>query len=551
MSNACKGCTYYSCGTQMLKLVIKMQFDKIAVEIRMINCQTQILGVILVCIAIIILMIHQRRKNRYFYDIGITCAPTWPVLGAFPSIMWKGILQHDIDSIQQHGKLFGYFLGNMPTLVVSDPDIIKEIFIKQFNKFPYRMQALYISKWWDNGVVMAVGDHWKYLRSILSRTFSTSKLKQIQPVVERHLGILVSSLSQYTTSFTNPVIDMRKLFADLTLDIICETSFGVQLNTLEDPNNEFAKYAKIVSTLNIESNPVNALPLIIRQTRSIFEYFDIDYVDKKSLNYIKSSVAHIIEQRKSKQDLGRYGDTLDAMMNIHKEGTTPGMRNKSTGPDSNMNYRYFKERGLTDDELIANCIIMLMAGYDTTSTTLCWMAFLLATNQRVQEKLLQELDKKIGDRAPTYELVNKLDYMDMFLSETLRLYPAANRTGRDAIVDTEVCGYKIPKDLSVLVPIYAMHRLPDYWIRPNECIPERFDKQNGQSINPYIYMPFGVGPRACLGINMAKMLCKQIMAKFLQHFRLDITDNQELPPILEKSLLTKPVNGMKLRVLKR
>lgn len=524
----------------------------------------------------VFIFVHQRQKELFFKNVGVECEPTWPIFGAFPTIFQKGILEHDAYSIGKYGAIHGSYLGNIPTLVVAEPLFIKEIFVRQFHKFPYRMQALYVSKWWENGVVLASGRHWRYLRSLISPSFSTGKLREMRPRLLKCLNTMIEYLRERTAESNTTELDIRKILGALTMDIICCTSFGKEMETLKNLENDFTRHAKIVSTLNIESNPVNALPLIVPGIRRVFEYLDLDYVDKTSLDYIKAAVGEMIAYRKTQPETD-FKDTLYSLMNAHENkkidneksnNNASKIKDKSMRQYENIStnsklfpsdecknalneYKQLKEKGLNDDELMANALITLMAGYDTTATTLTWMCFLLANNLHIQQTLINEIDAIVGMEEPDYEVVMKLEYLDWFLCETLRLYPAANRTGRDACVETSVCGCKIPKGLSVTVPIYAMHRMPEYWSEPEKCIPERFSPENRHKINPFVYIPFGVGPRACVGMRMAKMMCKIILVKFLQHFKVELNKLTENPPVLEKSILTKPANGMFLSVISR
>ena len=512
---------------------------------------TEMLGLYLLVIAVLfcLLCYHQLEKRWYFARIGVPYETTWPIFGSLPTAMSQGILQHDINSIHRLGKVHGTYLGTLPNLVVADPEYIKEIFIKQFHKFPYRMQALYISDWWYNSVVMASGEHWRYMRSVITTAFTSGKLRQMQPQITETLSTMTQTLNTMIDASSDGTVNIRRILSALTMDIVSSTSFGHKMNTLQDLDNEFSHHAKIVSTLNIGSNPLNGLPLVLPCVKRLFRFLDLDYVNKKSLNYVKDFVHELIFSRRSESESQdkKVRDTLQNLMNAHGQE----QETDENGNITDNSFKFYKQRGLNDDELIANALVVLMAGYDTTATTLTWMCYLLATNQHVQKKLVDAIDNEIGGEEPTYENVMNLDYLDWFLSETLRLYPAANRTGRDAIVETDVCGKTVKAGLSITVPIYAIHRMPEYWSEPDRCVPERFAPENRENIIPYTYLPFGAGPRVCLGVRMAQMLCKLVTVKILQNFTLDVSDQTELNPVLETSLLTKPNNGMVLRLQKR
>ncbi|KAH3820532.1 hypothetical protein DPMN_122276 [Dreissena polymorpha] len=494
-------------------------------------------------------MRHQFNKRRFFRLLGVQCANTYPLFGCLPEAMKMGVLSHDIWSIRKYGRVFGTYLGNLPNLVVADPKLIREIFVCQFHKFPQRMQALYISEWWDNCVVMAKGDHWRYMRSIITPAFNSVALRNMHTRTETCLEKLTTFLTEKVNGRVEFEFDMRTLFGALTLDILCYTSFGQETNNLKNENNEFSRHAKILSTLNIETNALNGLPMILPFTKPVFRFLRLDYVNTESLNYIKKVIEDMISFRSCQN--GMHKDTLQNLVNA-----TGSFDDQQQIDDGNTNlisnpFKTRKHQGLNQDEIIANAIVVLMAGYDTTATTLTWMAYLLATNMDVQLKLVKSIDEHADISGTDYDSVMKLDYLDWFLSETLRLYPAANRTGRDTDIDTEVCGLKVRRGLSITVPIYAIHRMPEYWSEPEKCIPERFSPENMEKIIPFTYLPFGVGPRACLGIKMAKMLCKVIMVKVLQMYTFHVCSKTEINPVLETSLLTKPKNGLWLTLRKR
>ncbi|XP_052782039.1 cytochrome P450 3A41-like [Mya arenaria] len=478
----------------------------------------------------------------------VPCTRSWPLLGDLQYAMRYGVLENDIRSIRQHGPVHGSFIGTLPNLVIADPKFIREVLVRQFDKFPQRMQVLYISDWWNNSVVMSSGHHWRYMRAVISPAFNSTKLREMHIRMTSCLLEMDSFLSEKCELSQMYEVNMRTFFSALTLDILCNTSFGQNTNTLRHSDCDFTRHAKIVSTLNIESNVLNGLPMIIPVMKRLFRLLDLDYVDKHSLKYIKNVVGQMIDQRRSTDGTNTVKDTLQNLMDANNNNLE---HDEHFENDNLKEYCLRKRIGLNNDELIANAIVVLMAGYDTTATTLTWMAYLLATNEDVQEKLIQSIDERVVNGDIDYDTVMKMEYIDWFLSETLRLYPAANRTGRDANEETNVCGVRIHKGMSITVPIYAIHRMPEYWDMPDECVPERFAPENIHRIKPYTYLPFGVGPRACLGIKMAQMLCKVIIVHILRSYTLHVCSKTEINPKLETSLLTKPVNGVILTIRPR
>ncbi|XP_036165857.1 cytochrome P450 3A19-like isoform X2 [Myotis myotis] len=145
--------------------------------------------------------------------------------------------------------------------------------------------------------------------------------------------------------------------------------------------------------------------------------------------------------------------------------------------------------------------------------------YLLATHPDVQQKLHKEIDATFPNKAtPTYDALAQMEYLDMVMNESLRLFPIAGRLERVCKKDVEINGVFIPKGTVVMVPSYVLHLDPTYWTEPEEFHPERFSKENKDRINPYIYTPFGNGPRNCIGMRFALMNMKIALVRVLQNF---------------------------------
>ncbi|XP_048465780.1 cytochrome P450 3A19 isoform X2 [Rhincodon typus] len=203
---------------------------------------------------------------------------------------------------------------------------------------------------------------------------------------------------------------------------------------------------------------------------------------------------------------------------------------------------------LTDSEILAQALTFILAGYETTSNTLSYTAHNLATHPDVQKKLQQEIDEAFPNKAPpTYDGVMQLEYMEMVISETLRLFPPAPRIDRVCKKDVQLNGVTIPKGTIVMVPAYVLHRDAEYWPEPEEFRPERFSKENRESWVPNTFLPFGMGPRNCIGMRFAQLTMKLALASFLQH--LSIVPCKETPIPLEMDV-KGPMHPKKPVILK-
>ncbi|MBZ3879433.1 Cytochrome P450 3A4, partial [Sciurus carolinensis] len=207
---------------------------------------------------------------------------------------------------------------------------------------------------------------------------------------------------------------------------------------------------------------------------------------------------------------------------------------------------------LTDLELVAQSVIFIFAGYETTSSALSFLMYELATNPDVQTKLQQEIDEALPNKAPaTYDTLVQMEYLDMVVNEMLRLYPIVVRLERVCKKDVEINGVFIPKGTIVMVPSFVLHRDPQYWPEPEAFRPERFSKKNKDNIDPYIYMPFGIGPRNCIGMRFALMNLKLALVKVMQNFSFQPCQETQIPLKFSKQGLLQPERPIVLKAVCR
>ncbi|KAH9368251.1 hypothetical protein HPB48_011571 [Haemaphysalis longicornis] len=191
-------------------------------------------------------------------------------------------------------------------------------------------------------------------------------------------------------------------------------------------------------------------------------------------------------------------------------------------------------------EAMAQCILFFLAGLDTTSTTLTFATYLLAVHPDAQERLRREVDDCIATHGPepNLDVISKLKYLHCVVSETLRLYPPATRIERVAnkdyvIGDTSV---KLPKGCVAIVPVYSMHRDPEFFPDPDSFNPDRFSDENMESIKPYSYLPFGAGPRNCIGMRLAIQTVKLCLLHCIHNVQFVRTENTQVPLRLKRGV---------------
>ena len=203
-------------------------------------------------------------------------------------------------------------------------------------------------------------------------------------------------------------------------------------------------------------------------------------------------------------------------------------------------YGNIKDKYLTDDEILAQAWIFFNAGYETTASTLTFATYELALNPSVQERLYEEVFSAVDSKGDIdYDVLSTLPYLDAVISETLRLHSPVIRISRQANEDYKLghTGLTIKKDMVVEIPIYAIQHAPEYWLNPMQFSPERFLPENRDKIVPYTYLPFGGGPRNCIGMRFGLMEVKVGLVQVVRRFRLFRCPNTDVPLQLKTHLL--------------
>jgi cytochrome P450 len=195
---------------------------------------------------------------------------------------------------------------------------------------------------------------------------------------------------------------------------------------------------------------------------------------------------------------------------------------------------------MTDEEIVGQATTLLLAGHDTSAGTLSWLWCLLAGHPEVEAKLLAELDSVLHGRAPTAEDLPKLHFAEMVVKETLRLYPQAYVLFARVPEEPVALGdYMLPAGALVYVSPYVIQRDPRWFPEPDRFDPERFSEEAAAKLPPYAHIPFGAGPRICIGAAFATMEMVLTVATLIQRFHLTLAPGQKLEPLPLFSLRPK------------
>uniref|UniRef100_H0VMP1 unspecific monooxygenase n=1 Tax=Cavia porcellus TaxID=10141 RepID=H0VMP1_CAVPO len=370
----------------------------------------------------------------------------------------------------------------------QNPDMIKAVLVKECYSVFTNRRSLVPVGFMKKSVSLSEDEEWKRIRTQLSPNFTSGKLKEMFPIIKQYGDVLVKNLRQEAEK-GKPVQLKEWNF------LFCVVMFPF--------------LTQLYEMLSISIFPRDSLKFFTK------------FVKKTKENHLESN---------KKQRV----NFLQMMLNSQNFKDTES------------------HKALSDVEILAQSIIFIFAGYETSSSTLSCIMYSLATHPDVQKKLQQEIDKTLPNKAfPTYDVMMEMEYLDMVVNETLRLYPVANRIERMSKKGFEINGMSFPKGTLVMIPSFALHRDSKYWPEPDEFHPERFSKKNKENIDPYIYMPFGNGPRNCIGRRMALMNLKLALIRLLQNFSFYPCKETQIPLRLSSEALLQPEKPLILKVVSR
>uniref|UniRef100_A0A8D2JRQ1 Cytochrome P450 3A n=1 Tax=Sciurus vulgaris TaxID=55149 RepID=A0A8D2JRQ1_SCIVU len=484
---------------------------------------------ILLGISLVLLYLYGTSSHGLFKKLGIPGPRPLPFLGTVLNYR-RGFMEFDGECHKKYGKMWGLYDGRQPVLTIMDTNMIKTVFVKECYSFFTNRRSFGPVGFMKSAISLSEDEEWKRIRSLLSPTFTSGKLKEMFPIVSQYGDMLVKNMRQLSEK--SKPINLKDIFGAYSMDVITATSFGVNIDSLNNPQDPFVEKVKKLLKFDFFDPLLFSVALFPFLT-PIFEALSISVFPKDVTNFLKKAVSRMKESRLQEKQKHRV-DFLQLMIN------------SQNSKDVNSH------KALTDLELVAQSVIFIFAGYETTSSALSFLMYELATNPDVQTKLQQEIDKALPNKAPaTYDTLVQMEYVDMVVNEMLRLYPIAGRLERVCKKDVEINGVFIPKGTVVMVPSFILQRDPQYWPEPEAFRPERFSKKNKDNIDPYVYMPFGSGPRNCIGMRFALMNMKLALVKVMQNFSFQPCQETQIPLKFGKQGLLQPERPIVLKAVCR
>ncbi|XP_047516039.1 cytochrome P450 6B7-like [Pieris napi] len=479
------------------------------------------------CLVIIaLLFLYTTRNFRYWSKRNVKYEFPVPLLGNhFRNLFGiKSLTQLSTELYYKYPeeKVVGYFRGTTPDLVVRDLDIARHILSVDFIHFyPRALGRNPEVEPLLGNIFHLDGDKWKLLRQRLTPAFTTAKLKAMFPLVINcadKLHIVGEKIDENGGDF-----DARELMARFTTEFIGACGFGIEMNSINNEHSEFRELGRYMFSRYFYDIVLMGIWELFPEVRNLIRVRKTDLDDA-----ISKIVLSIFEQRNYKPS-GR-NDFIDLLLELSEKGKIEGEFIEHI--DSNGVSKHIVMELKTMD-LIAQVFVFFAAGFETSSSATSFALHQLALNPDIQSKIQKEIDEVLAkyDNKLCYDAISELIYLDMAFKEAMRLFPSLGFLHRKCARRYTIpqLGITIDPGVNIIIPIQAIQTDEKYFDNAKEFRPERF--ADGKNINKYAYLPFGDGPRACIGTRLGQMQSLAGLAAILQKFTVEPSDKTpvELP----------------------
>lgn len=430
-------------------------------------------------------------------------------------------VQNPIPVLDANIKIYGpthcYYLGGVKKGFISiEPSFVQHFMQKNHRNYRKSLvQTEKLGHFLGNGLLTSDGDYWLQQRRLIQPGFHRKRLAAL-------VGIIDQTIEQFAKEFQQDCKDKTPI--DIYPKMM-ELAFRIVINSLFSTNTSEEELEKV------STNITEVQEFFIRQIRMPFmdPWFkfsgQLAQAERKAseTNYV------LLDLIKERRESGKkVDDLLQMLLDVRYENTGKGM---------------------TDQQILEEAVVLFVAGHETTANALAWTWYLLSQHPESVARIREELNTVLGDAIPKFEDLPKLEYMMQVIQESMRIYPPAWLTDRVSIEDDEINGYHIPKNTMMVAYIHGIHHSPDLWDQPELFRPERFTKEKQKERHSFAYMPFGGGPRLCIGNNFALMEMQLVLARMIRQFDFSTLPGQEIEG--QPLITLRPKHGILMQFSER
>ncbi|CAN7984880.1 unnamed protein product, partial [Ixodes hexagonus] len=395
---------------------------------------------------------------------------------------------------------FRTYQGFVPTLVVGDPNLLRDICAADFKSFADRSEDNITGNIiWDRMVLNSTGNEWASSRMAVTPSFTSSKLKALIPKVLKIAEGVCSRLLKKGEG--GSAVEVHDTFSEGAMDVMTSLVFSLDVNTHENPDHPVVDACnglfggqggwKLVMLF--------AMPRVLKILKGVLEF-----PSKRSTHFMAEFTRLMVDRRV------RGKETFDDVLQILLEATLDAKGNSGAKiSDADIN------------EMASQCMLSLVAGTDAVKHTLTCVVYNLVMHPHYQEKLIEEVNETLKERDVTYEALKSMPLLEAVIYETLRMYTPDSFLTRVCTKETVVSGIQLKPGMGIEFPLRGVHYDPEFFPEPYMFKPERFLPENKLSIIPYTFLAFGAGPRNCVGARMATVITKAMLATIFRVMKFE------------------------------
>ncbi|EAT39029.1 AAEL009138-PA [Aedes aegypti] len=447
-----------------------------------------------------------------------------------------GLLTQDVYSkLKGTGCKFGgmFFFVN-PMVVILNLDFAKDVFVKDFQYFHDRGE--YSNEKADPimaHLVTMEGTKWKNLRTKLTPVFTSGKMKMMFPIITAVAEEFRKCMAKEADKGED--IEMKELLARFTTDVIGNCAFGLECNSLMDPEAEFRKMGRKAMAM---SSADFLRRKLCNSFRGLAKLLGVRLSDPDVSDFFMNAVRSTIEYRE--RNKVQRNDLMDLLIKL-KNAELIDEKSDRLGP-------------LTFNEIAAQAFVFFLAGFESSSTAMSFCLYELAKNQELQDKARRNINEVLVKHGTlTYEALYEMTYIENCINESLRKYPPVTNIVRNVSKPYRVPGMNVTleEDCRVLLPVYAIHHDPSLYPNPDQFDPERFNPENSAARHPMAFVPFGEGPRICIGLRFGSMQARIGLTYLLKNFRFTLSEKMHDPlKMMSNTIILASEGGLWMRIEK-
>ncbi|KAB0798743.1 hypothetical protein PPYR_06623 [Photinus pyralis] len=420
---------------------------------------------------------------------------------------------------------FGFFAFKKPYLVITDPELIKTVLIRDFNVFPnrYFVSDKKIDPVMSSGLFAIHNPTWRWLRQKQSPFLSYGKIKLMVPLIQE----CGDCLKDYINDNVGKMVEVKEMSAKYATDVIVRCAFGISANSFVCEDGFRLAGKTMLSQSFMRSLKIFSYyyaPLLVK-------IFKFKFIEPSAVDFVREAFLEAYRAREKSGVKNRRQDLIDILIEMKNEGAE---------------FEGFK---LDEENLVAQAVTLFSSGFEAAASTLAFTLHELAVNPEIQRKLRAEIKhvvEKDGDVC--FSGIQSMKYLNMTITETMRMFPATSFIHRECLEDYKIpsTGLVIEKGTPIIVGQYGLHYDERYFPEPHIYRPERFSDENMNQIGRCTYLPFGEGPRSCIGQMLGVLLVKVAVVEILRNFSIERHASTVEPVILTPFPIVQAKGGLPL-----